>query len=69
MSDCSTGSATFTTVLSINAMLEPIMVETSIQGASFLTHGEVPGAYLITPSSHGGLKMFPIYRRFVDMDN
>src|SRR5262249_1812393 len=53
--DCSAGRATLTTVLSINAMLEPRMVAVSTQQPDFSgqrTPGVLPG---MTASAHGCL--------------
>src|SRR6266566_9618442 len=52
---CSTGSATLTTVPSMNAMLDPRMVAASTHGPISLVLGAHSGAAWITPSSHGGL--------------
>jgi hypothetical protein len=43
-----------TTVLSMNAMLDPRMVAASIQGRAAAAHGSPAPADRITVSSHGG---------------
>src|SRR5436309_209435 len=52
--DCRAGKATFTTVLSMKAMLEPRMAAAIIQGPASGAHGlpELPDR--IKASSHGG---------------
>src|SRR5215831_6033026 len=51
--DCSAGKATFTTVPSMNAMLEPRMVAARIQGDDSARHGLLQSPVRITASSHG----------------
>src|SRR5438477_2971250 len=50
---CSAGNATFTTVLSINAMLEARVVATSTQRPARFEQGAAVGAERITLWSHG----------------
>src|ERR1700682_1362939 len=57
--DCSAGSATFTTVPSIKAMLEPRMVAARIQGP-FVISGRPHEMARIAASSQGGLAMLAI---------
>src|SRR5689334_17322591 len=57
--DCSAGSATFTTVPSINAMLEPRIVAARIQGP-FVVTGGLHEPARIAASSQGGLAMLAI---------
>ena len=57
--DCSAGSATFTTVPSMNAMLEPRMVAARIQGP-FVVAGRSHEPARIAASSQGGLPMLAI---------
>src|SRR5258707_1202485 len=63
--DCSAGSATFTTVPSIKAMLEPRMVAASIQGP-FVVAGRPHEPARITASSQGGLAMLAIVHSQVE---
>src|SRR5712691_5120704 len=51
---CSAGSATLTTVPSINAMLEAITVAARIHGAADGAQGDAAGAARMTPASQGG---------------
>src|SRR6185295_5587270 len=51
---CSAGSATFTTVPSMNAILEAITVATRIHGALVGVRGTVQGVARMTPASQGG---------------
>src|ERR1700757_3734087 len=51
--DCRAGRATLTTVLSMNAMLEPRMVAASTHGLAFSAHGLLEAPDWITASSHG----------------
>lgn len=53
----STGSATFTTVPSMNVMLDPRMVAARTQGAARFEHGASAGPARITASSHVALAM------------
>src|SRR5829696_5758989 len=53
---CISGSATLTTVPSMNAMAEPMMVAARTQGPEVLAHGAEAPLDLTTPSSHGGLR-------------
>src|SRR5260221_14007311 len=53
-SRCSAGRATFTTVPSMNAMLEARIVAARIHGAVVGGHGEAHGAARMTPASDGG---------------
>src|SRR5467141_331671 len=55
---CSAGSATLTTVPSMNTMLDPRIVAARIHRPSFLLHGASTFFAAITPSSHGGLTRF-----------
>src|ERR1700687_5864136 len=57
--DCSAGSATFTTVPSMNAMLEPRMVAARIQ-EPFVVAGRSHEPARIAASSQGGLAMLAI---------
>src|SRR5580693_7384401 len=52
---CSAGNATFTTVLSINAMLDPSIVATRIHFRASAAQGTPPPAASITASSHAVL--------------
>src|SRR5580704_14245641 len=52
---CSAGNATFTTVLSINAKLDPSIVATRIHVRASAAHGTPPPAARITPSSQAVL--------------
>src|SRR6267378_3763818 len=52
--DWSAGRATFTTVLSIKAMLEPRMVAARIQLPAWIAHGPSALADRMKASSHGG---------------
>src|SRR5260221_10146572 len=58
-SDCSAGRATFTTVPSIKAMLEPSMVAARIQGPLVIP-GRSHAPARIAASSQGGLAMVAI---------
>src|SRR6266568_2525628 len=53
-SRCSAGRATFTTVPSMNAMLEARIVAARIHGAVVGAHGVGHGAARMTPASEGG---------------
>src|SRR5439155_22183245 len=55
---CRAGRATFTTVPSMNDMLEPRMVAARIQRPCALPHDDADLFADITPSSHGGLRRF-----------
>src|SRR5437773_12354557 len=57
--DCSAGSATFTTVPSMNAMLEPMIVAARIQGP-FVVAARSHEPARIATSSQGGLAMLAI---------
>jgi hypothetical protein len=60
---CSAGNATFTTVLSINAILEARVVATSTQRPAGFEQGARAGRERITVSSHGSWRtgdIFPI---------
>src|SRR6185295_5729323 len=59
---CNAGSETLTTVPSMKAMLEPRIVAARTHGSARFMHGDEAAPDLITPSSHGGVKMFPISR-------
>src|SRR5207237_7297585 len=63
---CRAGSATFTTVPSMNDMLEPRMVAARIQRPCALPHDDVDLFADITPSSHGGLSRFIWLTRVID---
>src|SRR5215472_6660687 len=52
---CNVGTATLTTVLSMNAMLEPRIVAARIQGPVVAVRGAHTRPNAITPSSHGVL--------------
>src|SRR6266849_120590 len=52
---CIAGSATLTTVPSMNAMLEPRMVVTRIHRPTSRAHGAETGRERMTPSSQGAL--------------
>src|SRR5262249_44524416 len=56
---CNAGRATFTTVLSINAMLEPTIVAARIQGPTASMQGARAGISPITASSQGGFMDVP----------
>src|SRR6202171_6563238 len=51
---CSAGKATFTTVLSMNAMLDPSIAAARIHGPELLVHGMAACPDSITAWSHGG---------------
>jgi len=44
----------------MNAMLEPKIVAANIHGSDTRAHGSTVGRARITPSSHGGVKIFAI---------
>jgi hypothetical protein len=44
----------------MKAMLDPKMVAAKIQGSDTGAHGTPDGPDLMTPSSHGCLKIFPM---------
>src|SRR5438128_10548948 len=59
-SRCRAGSATFTTVPSMNARLDPRMVAARIQRPRRAGTAAAHGWDRMTPSSHGGLAMVTI---------
>ena len=61
---CSAGNATFTTVPSMNAMLEARIVATSTQRALDFGHGAVAGRDRITFSSQGSPKIANIFSAY-----
>src|SRR5216683_1919436 len=60
---CKAGSATLTTVPSMKTMLDPRIVAARIQRRCALVHGVALLFAEITPSSHGGRRMFIELRR------
>src|ERR1700704_4934409 len=54
---CSAGSATLTTVPSMNAMLEARMVAASTQGAAAGEHGTAPGIFTTTTSFNSNTRV------------
>src|SRR5258706_8892282 len=63
---CSAGNATFTTVPSINAMLEAITVAARIHGAARRVQIAVGGVARTAPSSQGNLANVVISRSYLD---
>src|SRR5437764_11998998 len=57
-SRCSAGSATLTTVPSMNAMLEPRMAASSVHRRAAAVHGDDSASPAVSPSSQGGLPMW-----------
>jgi len=53
----------------MNAMLEPKIVAANIHGSDTRAHGSTVGRARITPSSHGGVKIFAIDYKAVQAIN